>query len=301
MDSEYRQRVETTLLLMHRWGYAPTLAALGDELLGGRVRAESLVETIRGSNSIRYIDGFVCLHGWERLIGPSRQRVTANSRAGEDARRIARDFARDLTRFCPFVDVVSLSGSVASGGFEPGDDIDFDLVVQAGTKYISYLAATLVGLKYAWRYRHLELNPLHRTPLLPKITCINVVWPEDQTRPFVRKDAGLAFELLHCQPMLGSERFQRVLAENPWLREFFPQVYDRVWIDALDRDVSPAGRFLSAIAKRPRLLRAFEATSRRIAWILYQLVQTRRARNPAARERMAFLRRVKYPYEVFQD
>ena len=286
---------------MHRWGYAPTLATLGEELLGGRARPENLLETIRGSTSIRYIDGFVCLRGWERLVGPSRQRVNANARLSEGARKIARDFAHDLTRLCPFVDVVSLSGSVASGGFEPGDDIDFDLVVRAGTKYISYLAATLVGLKYAWRYRHLELNPLHRTPLLPKITCINVVWPDDQTRPFVRKDAGLAFELLRCQPLFGSERFQRVLGENPWLRDFFPQVYDRVWADALDRELGPIGRFLSAIAKRPRILRAFEATSRRVAWILYQLVQTRRARNPAARERMAFLRRVKYPYEVFQD
>lgn len=286
---------------MHRWGYAPTPAALADELLGGRVREENLLDAIDRSDSIRSIDGFVCLRGWERLVGPSRRRVATNSLLNDGARAIARDFARDLARMCPFVEVVALSGSVASGGYEPGDDIDFDLVVQKGTKYTSYLLATLMGFRYAWKYRHLELHPLHRTPILPKITCINVVWPEDQTRPFVRKDAGLAFELLHCQPLLGSERFQRVLADNAWLRGFFPQVYDRVWVDDLSRDPGGLARFLSTLARRPRLLRGIEAASRRIAWILYQIVQTGRAGDAVARERMAFLRRVKYPYEVFQD
>jgi len=253
------------------------------------------------SESVRYLDGFVCLRGREHLVERSRDRVVADKRLNPRMRAVAHDFARDLARVCPFVQTVALTGSMASGGYQEGDDIDFDLFVQRGTKYTTYLIATLVGLKYAWRHRHLELNAHHRTPLLPKIICINVVWPEDQTQPFVRNDEGLAFELLHCQPLVGSESFGRVLRDNPWLHAFFPQIYRRVWADVVPRESGVLSRFLAALARRPTVLMRIEGASRRLAWVLYQLVQNHRSKDPEARERMAFLRLVKYPYEVFQD
>ena len=139
------------------------------------------------------------------------------------------------------MEAIALTGSVASGGYRPGDDVDFDLFVRTGTKYICYLAATLVGLKYSWRYRSTDLDSLHRTPVLPKITCINVVWPTDQTRPFVRQDAALAFELRRCEPLIGWARFRKVLDDNPWIRGYFPQTYDKV---AVDRFTGKGGHFI---------------------------------------------------------
>lgn len=300
-ESECLRRAEDTLLLMHRWGYAPTLDALAEGMLGGRVEPETLRRAVELSKSVRCIDGFLCARGWERLIDSSKGRVASNSRVNPGARRIARDFARDLTRAIPFVEAVALTGSVASGGYEPGDDIDFDLFVRSGTKYICYLAATMIGLRYSWRYRHVRLSPLHRTPLLPKIICVNVVWPSDQSHPFLRQDAGMAFELLHCEPLVGSERFGRVLADNPWLSEYFPQIFERVRVDTVSRQPGGIARFLSALERRPRLLKVIESASRRLAWVAYLVVQAGRKGDPAARARMEFLRRVKYPYEVFQD
>ena len=199
------------------------------------------------------------------------------------------------------MEAIALTGSVASGGYRPGDDVDFDLFVRTGTKYICYLAATLVGLKYSWRYRSTDLDSLHRTPVLPKITCINVVWPTDQTRPFVRQDAALAFELRRCEPLIGWERFRKVLDDNPWIRGYFPQTYDKVAVDRVDRARGAWAGFLSWMGRRPGLLRATETACRRVGWVLYHLTQAFRERDPRAREHMAFLRRVKYPYEVFQD
>lgn len=286
---------------MHRWGYAPTTDVLAEELLGGRVEVEELRSTIDSSEKLREVDGFACLRGSERLVTASRRRVRSNRRHQQAIRQVAGDFTRDLLRACPFIEAVALSGSVASGAYEPGDDIDFDLFVQTGTKYACYLIATLVGLKYAWRNRHAKMNTLHRTPLLPKLTCINVLWPADQTKPFVRQDAALAFELLRCQPLVGADRFQTVLADNPWLQSYFPQLFERVPFDDLDPSASPIRACLAAVGRRPRLLRFVEAASRRLAWIAYRFVQGTRQQDPVARERMDFLRRVKYPYEVFQD
>ncbi len=295
------RRAEDTLLLMHRWGYAPSVSALADGLLGGAVEEETLLDALGSSDSVRCVDGFVCLRGWDHLIDPSRQRTLMHRLRNGEARSIALEFARDLVSLCPFVEAIALTGSVASGGYRPGDDVDFDLFVRSGTKYVAYLAATLVGLRFSWRFRGREQDALHRTPILPKVTCINVVWPRDQTRPFVRADAALAFELLRCEPLFGAARFREVLADNPWILELFPQAYDRVWADRFDSPSSALAGFLEWVGRRPRILRVLESTSRRVAWALYQLVQASRARDPAARERMAFLRRVKYPYEVFQD
>ncbi len=140
-----------------------------------------------------------------------------------------------------------------------------------------------------------------RTPFLPKVTCINVVWPGDETVPFARQDEGLAFELARCLPLRGIARFRAMLESNPWIEEYFPQLYGRVWAEEPPREPTAAGRFLAAIGRHPRALRFLEALSFGVSWILYRFVQGSRRGDPEAEERMEFLRRVKYPYEVFQE
>ena len=76
---------------------------------------------------------------------------------------------------------------------------------------------------------------------------------------------------------------------------------DKVAVDRVDRARGAWAGFLSWMGRRPGLLRATETACRRVGWVLYHLTQAFRERDPRAREHMAFLRRVKYPYEVFQD
>lgn len=294
-------RIQKTLALMHRWGYAPRLDVLAEQLLGGPAdRAE--VQAVVGTDAqFATRGGFACLRGSESLLQKSKDRIEANRRMAEEAWGIARDYARDLVRTCPFVESVALSGSLASGGYSPKDDIDFDLIVQPGAKYIAYLVAHLVGLKYSFRFRHRRLDDFHHTPLFPKITCINVVWTQDQIRPFVRRDENMAFELFRCVPILGIPAFEEALRENGWVREYFPQAFDRIFPEETLRKRSLVGHILAGVGRSPKMLAFVERLSRRIGWRLYNGVQSSRKRNPAAVARMAFLRRAKYPYEVFQD
>jgi hypothetical protein len=287
--------------MMHRWGYAPSLEMLASHLLGGGIPPEELARTLQAAPRITTIDGFACLSGQEDLVDPSRARVAMDRLFNGHAKALAREFARDLVRHCPFVECVALSGSAASGGYGPRDDVDFDLFVTPDTKYISYFLAQVIGLKYAWRYRHLPIDEAHALPFLSKVTCINVVWPTDQTQPFVRQDADLAFELLRCRPLYGVRRFQGALEDNPWLRRFFPQVYGRTWPEEHAETLSLVGRAFAAVARHPRLLWHLERLCRRASWIMYRSAQASRRANPKAVARMEFLRRVKYPYEVFQD
>ncbi len=294
-------RIARTLALMHRWGYAPSLPCLAEQLLGGAVDASGIREAVDRRDDLTLQDDFVCLRGHEHLLDRSRARISANRRWSPEAWEIARSYARDLIRACPLIDSIALSGSLASGGYGPHDDIDFDLIVKPGTKYTCYLVAHLVGLKYGWRYRDRRLDALHHTPLLPKIACINVVWTEEQTRPFTRRDENMAFELLRCVPMFGVRTFQEALRQNVWLRDFFPQTYARTWPEEARERPSVLGRFLDGVRRNPQMLRFLERWARRVSWYLYRGVQSSRRRNPAAVSRMDFLRRAKYPYEVFQD
>ena len=294
-------RAGETLKVMHRWGYAPRIEDLSEQLMGGPTTAEHLHQELETHPDLVVQDGFVCLKGYAHLIRKSRGRIDSHQSFQAGALTIARDFARDLASSCPMVDCIALSGSLASGGYGPQDDIDFDLLVQPGTKYICYLLAHLVGLRFSWRYRHLRLDEVHGTPLFPKITCVNVVWPEDQAKPFVRRDEDMAFELLRCEPLYGAQAFKAALESNPWVRDYFPQAYARDWPSEANVPSNIMGRILRAIDRSPKMLRWTEGNSRKIAWILYGYVERSRRTSPRAVARMEFLRQVKFPYEAFQD
>jgi hypothetical protein len=294
-------QAKMTLHLMHDWGYAPTLPVLARDLLGGEVSTGSLEAALQSPQISQTTDGFVILPGYEFLLENSKQRHTSNRILNGHARTIAESFAEKLATVCPYVQCVALSGSVASGGYQSGDDIDFDLIVQDGTKYICYLVANLIGLKYSWRFRRARVSGLQKTPFLPKIICINVVWTQDQTQPFLRQDAGMAFELLHCQPLFGADTFHDVLGRNAWLSGFFPQLLHRSWFDSVDRGTNRIARLLGYVGERPWACGVLNRACRILSWMVYTFIQVSRKGNAEARARMEFLRTVKYPYEVFQD
>jgi len=286
---------------MHDWGYAPVLPVLSAELLGGSVSSSVLERFLLSNPRIRFQDGFVALQGHEDLLGKSKHRTQTDRALNGHARAVAENFAQDLASICPFLECIALSGSVASGGYDLGDDIDFDLFVRPGTKYLCYLLSVLVGLKYSWRYRNAKGAGLRKIAGLPKVTCINVVWTQDQTQPFVRQDAAMAFELLHCQPLVGATVFSRVMEDNRWLGNYFPQLFDRVPVDTVRPLHSKFGRMLTKLGRRPRALRWLDRSCRAAAWLIYSVAQTVWGGTPTTRARLEFLRRVKYPYEVFQD
>jgi len=58
----------------------------------------------------------------------------------------------------------------------------------------------LLSMKYSVKHREKSLAQKSRTPFLPKLICINVIWEESEALPFVRQDAYMAYELLRQKP-----------------------------------------------------------------------------------------------------
>src|SRR2546428_4406491 len=264
------ERAGETLKIMHRWGYSPTVDALAKNLLGGSVPPSDLVRALGSQAQIELRDGFVSLLGHADLVQRSSERVESHRALNGDAWSVARAFTEDLASLCPFVRCVAVCGSLASGGYANSDDLDFDLFVKSGTKYVSYLLATLVGLRYSWRYRKRKLSRIHQVWTLPKLICVNVVWSEDEVKPFIRRDADVAFELLRCQPLFGAAYFDQVCQDNEWVAFYFPQLHNSRRPDTVHPRSSLVGSFLQQLGSHRLPLRVFEIGSRGIVWSLYR-------------------------------
>ncbi len=287
------ERTVRTLEVMHRWGYAPTLERLAEDLLGGSLSTEELRSALTRMSDITTEQGFVCLRSHESLLEKSKRRVESDKALNGAAHAIAQEFASDLLRICPLVDCIALSGSAASGGFDATDDVDFNVFVRDGAKYLTYSLALLLGLKASLRHAH--------TGTLRKITCINVLWTRRETSPFSRRDEDLAFELLRSRPIYGSAHFRKVLASNPWTLRFFPQLEWTEFVDGTPPGLGGIGRIVGWIGRHPALLAIVDRLGRGLSHAAYFFAHWIKRKDPEAMERLAFLRRVKFPYEVFQD
>src|SRR5436309_949095 len=195
IDAPLEERVVTTLRIANRWGYGLAGDEVGRLLYGGPNNGPAVAATLAASPSIAFRDGFATLREREDLIAKCVSRRRSNGPLAASYFRIAEDFTRDLLRHSPFVRAVAVSGSTASGGLEAGDDIDFNLFAEDGTKYIVYLTALLLGVKYSLRHGRRFSMGTPLLGLLPKVTCVNVVWTQSDSRSFVRQDEFLAFEL----------------------------------------------------------------------------------------------------------
>lgn len=292
-----------TLRLADERGFALALAELAAWLHGGPAPVPAVEAAARATPGVVVKDGVACLEGRERLVDALRARRAAHDLVAERMNGLAERFARDLATWCPWVESVAVCGSLGSRAFAPGDDLDFNVLSARGTKYLTYLAAVLLGIAYSARHHRATRDgtPALPTPVVRKLVCINVVWPAEQTAPFARQDAQMAFELLLSRPLVGARRWREVVDANPGLVAHFPQLRAEAPRDEpLPRRPLPA-RALAALTRRPLPRRAAERAARGLAWCLWALVQRSRRRNPEALARVAFLRRVKYPYDVFQE
>jgi len=287
------ERTVRTLEVMHRWGYAPTVERLAEDLLGGPLSAADLRPALTRMTDIMTQEGFVCLRSQESLLEKSKRRVESHKELNGAANAIAEEFASGLLRICPLVDCIALSGSAASGGFDATDDVDFNLFVQDGAKYLTYSLALLLGLEASLRHSNAEG--------LRKITCINVLWTRRETNPFSRRDEDLAFELLRTRPIYGSSHFREVIISNPWTLRFFPQLQWTEFVDRIPPGPNSIGQIVGWIGRHPTLLALVDRLGRGFSHAAYLFVHWTKRKDLQAMARLEFLRRVKFPYEVFQD
>ncbi len=131
----------------------------------------------------------------------------------------AATFAATLARLVPFIRTVAVTGSVAYGSADKWDDIDLFIITKRDRLWISALM-TLVLVRLN---KSLRLRPPHLS-----LFCLSYVHDE---RGFAnesfanRMNPLFARELVKAKPVVGKHEYRRILEENGWVGNFYPNSY----------------------------------------------------------------------------
>jgi hypothetical protein len=273
------KRIRQTLLLAEERGYNLSIEQLSKKLIGGQIPLPELALLLKTVNDLDSDGIFIATKG-NLYSEKCRIRQTSNNELQPMYTQIATKFISEYTQLCPWVSCILISGSMASDGLGQGDDIDFDLIVPDGLKYTSYFLALLLSFIYSFRYG----KRLWRW----YVTCISVIWEIHQVLPFQRNDGQLAFELLNAKVVYNQAFFTYVLSQNPWLKTYFPQMYQQI-----DKNNHHNNALLPT--KKHLLTRLIECASKNILFLMVTIAMNTIFHNHNIQHHMM----VKHPYSLF--
>ncbi|MCZ7401573.1 MAG: hypothetical protein O8C61_05070 [Candidatus Methanoperedens sp.] len=299
-DTNLASRILMTLHIADRRGYGLCLFHLSKILVCGEVTSETVLGELRNLPGISQRNGIYCLKGREQVLTKTSERLKCHNKHAKAYEAVARRFASEYVSRCPFIKCIAVAGSMASGGFTEKDDIDFNIYVEKGSKYTVYFVGLLLSIKYSFLYRKKPLAECSKTPFLPKLICINVIWEDTEVFPYVRQDEYLAYELLRQKPIFGLEFYREVLSGNIWLKTCFPQIYN-LEADEIKTKRTLSGRILRLFYSNPAISMIGEGLCKRISTFLWRLVQFSRRNNPQAIERVRWVTAMQKPYTLFSE
>jgi hypothetical protein len=290
--AELAGRLERTVAILARRGYAVGPARLGELCLGGSLPEAAVLALVAASPALSVREGLVVPPA---LAGSAAAIARRSSTHAEHAGRClpeTRRFVRRLVRLCPFVLSVSIAGSLASGGFLPSDDVDLDLIVEDGHRHLAYVALNALGVAHALRHRGKPVDTHTRRPLAPRFMTANLILERAQCFPLARQDEDMAYELLVSRPVHGIALWQQVVATNPGLTVHFPQLGRRRFPDALRVPPALPGWLFPA---------ALDGPARAVGRAAWRYMQWTRRDRPEALARVAYVRRTMRPYALFDE
>jgi hypothetical protein len=290
--AEVAGRLERTVAILERRGYALTPGNLGQVCVGGTLPEAAVLAVVASRPGLALRSGLVVPLGLEGSAAAIARRAAGHQEHARRCLPLALHFVRTLVRLCPYVLSVSIAGSLASGGFQPSDDVDLDLIVEDGHRHVAYVALNALGIAHALRHRRKPVDTHTRRPLAPRFMTANLILERSQCFPLARQDEDMAYELLVSRPVYGIALWRQVVATNPGLAEHFPQLEERRFPDALrERPALPGWLFPSRLDRPARTLG-------RAAW---RYMQWTRRDRPEALARVAYVRRTMRPYALFDE
>lgn len=125
-------------------------------------------------------------------------------------------FAAKLIRFLPTIMFVGVTGSIAIGNAKEDDDIDFLIITEATSIWMTRFFVTVI----------LELFRVRRHPKqesAPDKICLNM-FMSDRALGIPKEERGWysAHELLQCQPVWErGNTYKKLLRANRWVNRYF--------------------------------------------------------------------------------
>lgn len=172
----------------------------------------------RSNNSARrvtgicLVDNYFCLDGQEATVV---ERV-ANAEYVEKKLKIAAKAAGYLSCI-PSILFIGISGGLAMGDANKGDDIDFFVITKKNTIFKTRLFILCMLQLLGFRRKRLEKNPTNKI-------CVNFLIDEKKLYfPPDKHDVYIAHEIVQIKPLFERDNtFSKFLKVNEWIRNFLP-------------------------------------------------------------------------------
>jgi hypothetical protein len=284
-------RVLQTVGLLQRRGYAVTPARLGTLCLGGALSEGEVQWVVAATPELALSDGLVVERSALARVSEIRSRAISHDSEAAAYLPMTVRFVRALVAVAPFIQSVSVAGSLASGGFRASDDVDLNLIVDDGHRHLAYVAVNALGLLHALAHRAKPVDDLTRRPLAPRLMTANLILERSQCHPLERQDENMAYELLVSEPIFGLETFCDVLDSNPALLDHFPQLACKPAPLKVDL---PAWRLPAQLFPK-----GLDGAAHRLGEAAWRYMQWTRRHHPVALARVEYVRATMRPYTLF--
>jgi hypothetical protein len=188
--------------------YPLTLAQLRQTLIESTQTPSQILATYDRSDALQelveYRDGFFFPHGRFDLVGERRRREARSRRFLARYRPLLA-----VISALPYVRLVALSGSIAHLNLEGTGDLDL-FIVTRGRRVWSVTVIVLLLAKLLRQRR---------------LLCANFVM-SDERLALEQQDLFTASQIVHLKPLVGHDVYRRLLADNPFVKRFYPNFHE---------------------------------------------------------------------------
>ncbi len=181
------------------------------ELLKWEGRKKSKIDNLQFT--INQKDGFYFLEGREAIV---LKRILRKRISGRKL-IIARKYGKILG-FIPTIKLLAVTGALAMENADEDSDIDFLLITQKGTLWLTRLIilflSTLSGLPVR---RFNDKNPKDKLCLNMWLDEANLTWRKRERNVFT------AHEIAQIQPIINRDKtYERLIFKNKWIKDYWP-------------------------------------------------------------------------------
>lgn len=209
-DRILKKQVVRTLLYYDIFNYPLTGAEVFKFLGMNSITENDVVMTLNSlanDHVVYRLEEFYSIQPPESIV----QRRKKGNRTADEFYKLAGKTSTFISKF-PFVRAVLVSGSLSKGYMDEKSDLDFFVITAPGRLWI---ARTLLVA-----YKRFFLSNSH------KYFCINYFIDEDHLE-IEEKNLFTATELATVLPLYGARHYERLMAANTWLKDFFPNYVQR--------------------------------------------------------------------------
>ena len=209
----------TTILYSDIFSFPLTRDELWKFLLSERKITQAAFDSgLKRLQQVVCIDGYYCLKNRERIIVRRQKNIAESAYKMERAH----DVVKKLSAI-PSILFIGVSGGLAAGDAEKKDDIDLVVITKKNTLFTTRFLVLCILQRLGIRRKRNQKNAADRI-------CVNLLFDETAIGWFGQQiDVYTAREIAQIVPLFErDDMYQRFLEANSWIRQFFPNVLQKV-------------------------------------------------------------------------